>query len=243
LQIKAIVFDVNGTLVDIQTDEHSDRVFRALGHFLTYQGIDLRRQRLRELYPQYLKEQQRASAEHHPEYDAVAVWRRIVEEHASEFTRSLPEDKRAQLPVVMAEMHRAISRRRLRPDRHVLEVLDALGTRFPLAVVSDGQSSFARAELHKVGLLEHFAPVVISGDHGFRKPDRRLFQTALDALGVNAENTLYVGNDMYRDVHGAARVGMRTVLFASDQGRKHYRDRVPDFTISDHRELLTILGV
>jgi putative hydrolase of the HAD superfamily len=84
---------------------------------------------------------------------------------------------------------------------------------------------------------------VISGDHGFRKPDRRLFQIALDRLGINAENALYVGNDMYRDVHGAGRVGMRTVLVDSDQGRRSYRDCVPDFTIRDHRELLRILGI
>jgi putative hydrolase of the HAD superfamily len=155
----------------------------------------------------------------------------------------MPAAKRAQLPQMIAELHRGISRRRLRVQPHVRSVLDRLVGRFPLALISDGQSTFARGELHKLGLLDYFATVVISGDHGFRKPDRRLFRIALDHLGVNAENTLYVGNDMYRDIHGAGRVGMRTALVRSDQGRKHYRDCTPDFTISDHRELLSILGI
>jgi putative hydrolase of the HAD superfamily len=80
----------------------------------------------------------------------------------------------------------------------VREVLEVLRERYPLAVVTDAQSPYARAELHKVGLLDYFDPIVVSGDHGYRKPDRRLFQLALDGMGVAAEHTLYVGNDMSR---------------------------------------------
>ena len=50
MDIRAIAFDVNGTLVEILTDEGMDEIFRAAGHFLTYQGIDLRRHHVRDLY-------------------------------------------------------------------------------------------------------------------------------------------------------------------------------------------------
>ena len=83
----------------------------------------------------------------------------------------------------------------------------------------------------------------MSGDHGFRKPDRRLFQIALDGMGVAAENTLYVGNDMHRDIYGARETGMNTVMFDSDQGTKEYLDCVPDYTITDFRDLLNIIGI
>ena len=52
-----------------------------------------------------------------------------------------------------------------------------------------------------------------------------------------------LGNDMHRDVYGAREVGMWTVMFDSDQGTKEHLDCVPDYTISDHRELLKILDV
>jgi len=51
--VRAIAFDVNGTLTEIVTDEGMDEIFRAVGHFLTYQGIDLRRHEVRELYRGY----------------------------------------------------------------------------------------------------------------------------------------------------------------------------------------------
>ena len=122
-------------------------------------------------------------------------------------------------------------------------VLDVLRERYPLAIVTDAQSLYAPAELHKVGLLGYFDPIVVSGDHGYRKPDRRLFQLALDGMGVPAGNTLFVGNDMYRDIYGAREAGLKTVMFDSDQGAKAYLDCVPDYTITDFRDLLKILGL
>jgi putative hydrolase of the HAD superfamily len=241
MDIRAIAFDVNGTLVDILTDEGMSEIYRAAGHYLTYQGVDLRRHHVRDLYFHLLKEQQGSSTEEYPEFDAVAIWRRIVEDHITDFTRGLPAEKLAQIPLFLAEMCRGISRRRLRLYPHVREVLDILRQRLPLAVVTDAQSAYARGELHKVGILEYFDPVVVSGDFGYRKPDRRLFQFALDGLGVSAEHTLFVGNDMHRDIYGAQEAGMTTVLFDSDQGTKKHLDCQADFTITDHRQIVEIL--
>ncbi|HST83649.1 MAG TPA: HAD family hydrolase [Kineosporiaceae bacterium] len=243
MDIRAIAFDVNGTLVRILTEDDAAQIFRAAGHFLTYQGIDLRRHQVRDLYFQLMKEQQKSSPEEHPEYDAVAIWRTIIERHQTEFTRALPAEKLSQMPLFLAEMSRGISRHRLRLYPHVRTVLQVLHERFPLALVTDAQSAYARGELHKVGLLDYFDPIVVSGDHGYRKPDKRLFQLALDELGMPAENTLYIGNDMHRDIYGAQSAGMPTVMFDSDQGTKHHGDCVPDHTITDWRELLEILDL
>jgi putative hydrolase of the HAD superfamily len=241
--IRAIAFDVNGTLVEIETDEGLEEIFRAAGHYLTYQGIDLRRQEVRELYVRTLKEQQRHSPEEYPEFDAVAAWRTIVDEHATDFTRALPAARREQIPLFLAELYRGVSRRRLRLYPYVRAVLDVLRRHFPLALVTDAQSAYARGELHQVGLLEYFDPIVVSGDHGYRKPDKRLFDLALDGLGVDAAGTLFVGNDMHRDIWGAREAGMRTVMFDSPQGTKEHLGCAADHTITDYRELLALLGL
>ena len=242
MDIRAVAFDVNGTLVRILTDDGMEQIFRSIAHFLTYQGIDLHRHQVRDLYFEHMKEQQQASPEEHPEFDAVGIWRSILQAHLTEFTRALPAEKLEQMPLFLAEMYRGISRCRLRLYPHVREVLDVLRERYPLAAVTDAQSAYARAELHKVGLLDYFDPIVVSGDHGYRKPDRRLFQLALDRMGVAAEHALYVGNDMHRDIFGAQEAGMTTVMVESDQGADVYLDCVPDYTITDLRDLLTILG-
>ena len=242
LNVQAVIFDVNGTLVEIETDDGMDEIFRAIGHILTYQGIDLRRGDVRELYFATLKEQRRSSPEKHPEFDAVAVWHTIVQEHATDYTRALPEAKLAQLPLFLAETYRGISRRRLRLYPYVRDVLDQLRTRYRMAVVTDAQTAWARAELHQVGLLDYFDPIVVSGDHGLRKPDVRLFDLALDALGVAAADAVYVGNDMHRDIFGAQEAGMATVMYDSPQGTKEHLDCAPDHRITDYRQLLELLS-
>ena len=241
MDIRAVAFDVNGTMVKILADDDEERIFRAAAHFLTYQGIDLHRHELREIYFHIMKEQLRASPERYPEFDAVGIWRTIIDDHKTDFTRALPAAKLQQMPLFLAEMSRGISRRRLGLYPYVREVLDVLYDRYPLAIVTDAQSTYARGELNKVGLLGYFDPIVVSGDHGYRKPDRRLFQLALDGMGVVAGNALYVGNDMHRDIYGARETGLTTVMFDSDQGGKIYQDCTPDYTITDFRDLLQIL--
>jgi putative hydrolase of the HAD superfamily len=145
--------------------------------------------------------------------------------------------------LALAEMFRGVSRTKLKLYPHVREVLDRLRGRFPMAIVSDAQTAYARGELHKVGITDYFGPIIISGDHGFRKPDPRLFHFALDSMGVQPQQAVYVGNDMFRDVFGAREVGMRTVMFDSDQGTKHHEGCSPDFRITDFRELLSLLGL
>jgi putative hydrolase of the HAD superfamily len=243
MDIRAVCFDANGTLVKILTHDGAEEIFRSAAHFLTYQGINLKRHHVRELYFQILKEQQQSSPEEYPEFDAVGIWGSIIEQHLTDFTRALPPEKLDQLPVFLAEMSRGISRHRLGLYPHAREVLDVLRGRYPLSLVTDAQNAYARGELHKVGLLGYFDPIIVSGDHGFRKPDRRLFQLALDGMGVAPENALYVGNDMHRDIFGARQVGMRTVMFDSDQGTKSHLDCEPDYTITDLRDLQEILHV
>jgi putative hydrolase of the HAD superfamily len=243
VDIRAIAFDVNGTLIEIWTEDDMKEIFRAIGHFLTYQGIDLRRDEVRDRYLELMKDQRRASAEAYPEFDAVAIWRQLVDENRSAYTDALGAEKLDQLPVVLAEMYRGISRRKLRLYPFVAQMLDALHGHLPLGLVTDAQSAWARAELHQVGIIDYFDPIIVSGDHGYRKPDRRLFELAVDALEVPAENILYVGNDMYRDIYGAREAGMQTLMFDSDQGTKEHEGCVPDHRITDYRDLLSLLDV
>jgi putative hydrolase of the HAD superfamily len=243
MDIRAVAFDVNGTLVRILTDDGDEQIFRAAAHFLTYQGVSLHRHELRDLYFQIMKEQLRTSPEKYPEFDAAGIWRTIINDHETDFTRARPAARLEQMPLFLAEMSRGIARRQLGLYPYVREMLETLRGRYPLAIVTDAQSTYAAGELHKVGLLGYFDPLVISGDYGYRKPDRRLFQLALDGMGVAAENALYVGNDMHRDIYGAQQAGLTTVMFDSDQGEKAYRDCTPDYTITDFRDLLRILGL
>jgi len=66
--------------------------------------------------------------------------------------------------------------------------------------------------------VEHFqlhglvAAAVSSAQHGYCKPHPSIFQAALSQAGVEAGESLMVGDSLTHDVHGARAVGMRGVL-------------------------------
>ena len=92
---------------------------------------------------------------------------------------------------------------RLYPD--VLPTLQALGSRYALGLVSNGNSDPARC-----GLAGRFQFVVFAQDHGVEKPDPALFQVALRQVGCRPDQMLHVGDSLENDVLGAARAGLRT---------------------------------
>src|SRR5436190_4006012 len=123
MEIRALLFDVNGTLIDIETDEWMEEIYRAIAHFLTYQGIALHRGEVRDAYFQIMKEQFAASKEIYPEFDAVTIWREVLRRYATEYTCSLGMKKLLRMPVFLAELQRGISRKRLVAFPQTQEIL------------------------------------------------------------------------------------------------------------------------
>jgi putative hydrolase of the HAD superfamily len=218
MNVKGIIFDINGTLSDIQTNEWHDDVYRVMSNLLSYQGILLEPNVVKDLYFQIMKEQRAANGERHPEFDVIGIFRKVITQHSREFTRGLPTQKLEQLPRLLAETHRAASRFRLQPYPGVMDIIRQLHPKYHLAIISDGQTAYAVPELNAVGLSGYFDPIIISGDFGYRKPNERLFTAALTAMKMEPSEVLFVGNDIYRDVYGAQRLGMKTVFCKSNQG-------------------------
>jgi len=97
-------------------------------------------------------------------------------------------------------------------------------------------------DLHRImeqkGLGQFLELTVSSCEAGYRKPHPAIYQAALDGFEVDAPAAIFVGDRIYADVEGPAKLGMRTVL--TTQYRKEEPDlsRVqPDLIISHLREL------
>ncbi|MBL8415840.1 MAG: HAD family hydrolase [Propionivibrio sp.] len=236
--VKGIVFDINGTMTDILTNEADDHVYRVISNLFSYQGILLDPATTKDLYFRIQREQRAAAHETYPEFDAIEIFREIIRQHSTDFTRSLPAAKLEQLPGFFAETYRAASRFRLHLYPGVDSTIRQLHRNYRLAVVSDAQTAYAIPELNAVGLSGYFDPIIVSGDYGYRKPDERVFTAALNAMGMDASEVLYVGNDMHCDVYGAKRLGIRTVFFKSNQGHHEMEGVEPDYIIYHFPELL-----
>ena len=232
--IRGIVFDLNGTLIDILTDETDWNVYRMTANYLSYYSVHIAPELLRELYFELNKQQRHVSKEKFPEFDAGKIFLEIIRRFGP---GGMSGTQMKILAASSARVFRAASRYKLELYPGVEEVLDELKHRYKLAAVSDGQSLWAMPEMSSLGLDSYFHDVLVSGDIGYRKPDNRMFEWALEKMELPASEVLFVGNDMYRDVYGAKESGMPCVFFKSNQGDHRNYGAEADYIIYDFRQL------
>jgi HAD superfamily hydrolase (TIGR01509 family) len=77
-----------------------------------------------------------------------------------------------------------------------------------LAIVTNGPTYWQSRKLEAMGILPFFDAVLISGSEGVEKPDSRIFMRALDRCGVQAAETIFVGDHPAADIHGALAAGL-----------------------------------
>jgi len=124
----------------------------------------------------------------------------------------------------------------LKLDPDFVAVAERLKKRYKLAMLSNDVSEWSAYLRRRFALDRLFTSVVISGDHGFRKPDRRLYQVLLQSLGVAPYRCVFV-DDQPRNLETAAQLGMHTVCrIRDDRGPPTYERAVE--ALSD---LLTLL--
>jgi len=117
-----------------------------------------------------------------------------------------------------------------------------------LAIVADSRPNTPPNVLRQHGLLGLFDALSISEVVGVSKPEPQMFTSALDALGIPATDynrVVMVGNNLERDIAGANRLGLISVLFHWNERRRttpETEDEAPDYTVHSAQELRTLLA-
>jgi HAD superfamily hydrolase (TIGR01549 family) len=92
-----------------------------------------------------------------------------------------------------------------------LTELSGRGYRLGLITNRDNLEHFS-AVLDAVDLQAYFDMILASGEVGIRKPDPGIFDVALERIGAQAEESIYVGDNYWADVLGAQSAGVTPVL-------------------------------
>jgi putative hydrolase of the HAD superfamily len=135
---------------------------------------------------------------------------------------------------------------KLRAYPDALDALKSLAARpgLCLGVITAGLTVKQAEKLVRLGVLPYLDPraVFITEQVGIDKANPKLYRTACSALGLVAEQCLYVGDHPVRDMDSAKAAGMWTALLrygGRDNGK--VGQTVPDYVVRDFRELLGIV--
>jgi putative hydrolase of the HAD superfamily len=84
-----------------------------------------------------------------------------------------------------------------------------------IAVISNFDSRLNKV-LSGLGIAEYFDGVFVSSSVGYAKPDRRIFEAALDEHGLGPAEAAHVGDSEANDIAGAANAGLKGILIDRD---------------------------
>jgi putative hydrolase of the HAD superfamily len=184
----------------------------------------------------------------YPEVDIVEIWREVFAElatHAGDGVAQVDPQRWA------LEYEAAVNP--VWPMPGLVECLGELrGAGLLLGLVSNAQfftplvfAAAAGGTVKGLGFDEEL--LLFSCQHGHAKPGEYLYREAADRLarrGIDPEATLYVGNDLLKDILPASRVGFRTALFAGDarslrrrEGDARVQGIEPDLVLTELRQL------
>jgi len=134
--------------------------------------------------------------------------------------------------------------------REVIADLKSDGYRLGL-ISNTGRTpgSALREILDALDIAPFLDAMVFSNEHGECKPQPSIFETLRAALGVGYDEMLFVGDNLYVDVHGAQRCGMLAVHFIPPQRGNavaptvdHGLEIIADAVIRDLAELPNVIA-
>ena len=176
-----------------------------------------------------------------------ALWRlyqggKITQQQlrSTRFTRTL-----VRLGVAEADVPEGISQHftDLLPTKSAVfpftyDMLRYLQTKYTLHLITNGFKEIQYIKLDSSQLTSYFQEIVTSECSGYLKPDRRMFEHALERTGARAEESLMIGDNLECDVLGAHNAGIDQVYFNPEK-RRHFNEVTYEIScLSELKEIL-----
>jgi HAD superfamily hydrolase (TIGR01549 family) len=193
VQIRAVFFDLGGTLID-------ERDYLGWSELARRFYLDLDPDELTHAF-----EEVEAETDTEPAVGAEEFWQRTLARASGRDVSRTTAEK------FVAELRRSEVRVRVFSDvRRCLDELKEEGR--SLGVISNSSSEAGvRRLLDRGGILPYFSTVTSSGTEGVAKPSPAIFARAVERAKVPPGEAFYVGNLAFTDALAARRAGLQSV--------------------------------
>ena len=220
--IKAVVFDLDNTLVDFMKMKR--RAIEEAIPAMIDAGLDITPEYAKKLIDEIYKEQ---GIEYQKVFD--------------EFLKRVLQKVNYKVLSAGIVAYRRAREAALTPYPHVystLNVLMKMGVK--MGILSDAPIKEAWLRLAYLNLHHIFDAVVTFDETGERKPSPLPFRIILERLNVEAHEALMVGDWAERDIVGASKVGMKTAFarYGDTFNTEHHN---ADYDLKDIRQLEDII--
>ena len=237
--VKAVIFDFIGTLTELigySLEDANNKLYRSL----VSNGYNANQENFLEAYDKAHQKYHEIRYGQHVEV-TNAVWVSEALNNLGYTTTLQDEEIKTAVNVFFEDYVRAL---KLRP--FAKSILRRLSQNYELGLISNfTYAPVIFGGLRKLNINGFFDAVLVSEMVGWRKPNPRIFQEALQKLCVASKEAVFVGDSPIEDMYGAKRAGMKTVFIPSQFNSLEdlkYASQKPDHAVEDLREILRILS-
>jgi len=135
--------------------------------------------------------------------------------------------------------------RKIRNSKHILypeteEVLSELQQHYKLGLITNGTPDLQWKKIKGGRLQKYFRFIAISGEQGYAKPDKRIFDLVIRELDTKKEQSIMIGDSLKSDIKGGLASGLKTIWI--NREGKVQENVHPDYEISNLSALKEILA-
>ncbi|MDD5795875.1 MAG: HAD family hydrolase [Oscillospiraceae bacterium] len=203
---KNYIFDLYGTLIDINTNEWDMDLWDKMAILYGYKGAVYTGEEINKAYGRLVEEEKAKVHKKHRDYKVIdikieKVFKKLFDEKGVKATKAEVLNIAAAFrcySTVYIKLYDGVT--------DLLESLKAKGKNVYL--LSNAQRSFTANELKMLDLEKYFDGIVISSDEECSKPDVNYFKILFDRYGLKKQESVMIGNDYISDISGAADFGI-----------------------------------
>lgn len=210
------IFDLYGTLVDIQTDEEKPEFWKKIAKECKRYGAEYDCAELKLEYHSLVMNQERILAQ------KTGIQKQYVEIVLDDVFKTLFSEKGVELTDHQLQKFGLTFRKLstcelcLFPKaKDMLLQLRAMGKRVYL--LSNAQRIFTMPEMKELGIYELFDGILYSSDAGIKKPYQVFYQLLFERYGLKKEESVMIGNDCIADIQSAHDFGIDSMYVHTRQ--------------------------
>ena len=120
-----------------------------------------------------------------------------------------------------------------------IELLEYLRPKYNMYILSNGFKELQSHKMRTAGIEKYFDALILSEDIGVNKPNRELYEYALQKTASKTEESIMIGDMFETDIVGAANIAMDQIYF-NPKG-KNNNPFAPTYTVTDLLQIKNIL--
>ncbi|RAP76141.1 HAD family hydrolase [Paenibacillus montanisoli] len=112
---------------------------------------------------------------------------------------------------------------------------------YRIGLITNGRNDMQYGKIDRLGLRDAFEFILVSEEAGVKKPDAKIFEMALERLGLLAGECIFIGDHPVNDIEGASSAGMETIWIQVNHPWREELTAKPLHTIRQLGELIELL--